>query len=46
MMEIAVVEKLLAGAGEVRDVMAADQAGKGFVPANGEALELFEKLAV
>ena len=46
MMELAVIEKLLAGAGEVRDIMAAYQAGERFLPLNRQPLELLEEGAV
>ncbi len=46
MMELAMIEKLLAGAGEVRNVVAADQAGERFLPANRQPLELLEERAV
>ncbi len=45
-MELAMIEKLLAGAGKVRDVVAADQTGKRLLPANGQPLELLEERAV
>jgi hypothetical protein len=46
MMELAMIEELLAGPGEVRNIVAADQAGKRFLPANSQPLELLEKGAV
>ena len=46
MMELAMIEKLLAGTGEVRDVVAADQAGERLLPADRQALELLEERAV
>jgi hypothetical protein len=45
-MELAVVEKLLAAAGEARTVVPADEAGEGALPVNGQPFEAFEKLAV
>ncbi len=45
-MELPVVEKLLAAAGEVRAVVAAHQTGERALPVNGQAFEPFEKLAV
>ena len=46
MMEMAVVEKLLPGAGESGAVVAADESGERLLPVNRQPLELFEKLAV
>ena len=46
MMELAMIEKLLAGTGKVRDVVAAHQAGKRFLPADRQPLELLEERAV
>ena len=40
------IEKLLAGAGEVRDIVAADQTGKRFLPVDRQPLELLEERAV
>ena len=45
-MEIAMVEKLLAGAGEARLVVAAHQPGEGLLPVDGEAFEFLQKLPV
>ncbi len=45
-MEIAVVQKLLAGAGEARRVVAAHQAGERFLPVDGQAFQLLQKLPV
>jgi hypothetical protein len=43
---MAMIEKLLAAAGETRPVVSADQAGEGALPVDGQAFEAFEKLAV
>jgi hypothetical protein len=45
-MELTMIEKLLAGAGEVGDIVAADQAGKRLLPTDGQPLELLEEGAV
>jgi len=45
-MELAVVEKLLAAAGKVRAVAAADESGERALPVYGEPFEPFEKLTV
>ena len=45
-MELAMIQKLLAGAGEVRDVVAADQTGERFLPVDRQPLELLEERAV
>ena len=46
MMKLAMIEKLLAGTGEVRDVVAAHQTGERFLPADRQPLELLEERAV
>jgi hypothetical protein len=45
-MELAMIEKLLAGTGEMRNVVAADETGEGFLPANRQPFELLEQRAV
>ncbi len=42
-MELAMIEKLLAGAGKVRDVMAAHQARERLLPLNRQPLKLLQK---
>ena len=44
--EIAMVEELLAGAGEARHVVAAHQPGKRFLPVDGQPFQFFQKLPV
>jgi len=46
MVELAVIEKLLAGSGEMRDIVAAHQARERFLPADGQPLELLKERAV
>ena len=45
-MELAMIEKLLAGSGEVRNVVAANEPGERLLPLNRQPLELFEEGAV
>jgi len=45
-MELAVVEKLLAAAGEVGAVASADKSGERALPVDGQPFEPFEKLTV
>ena len=45
-MKGSVVEELLPGAREARHIMAAHQSGERLVPVDGEALELFQELAL
>ncbi len=44
--EVAMVEKFLAAAGETRAVMAADETGEGTLPVDGQAFQAFEKFPV
>jgi hypothetical protein len=46
LMKLPMIEKLLAGAGEVRDVVAAHQPRERFLPAYRQPLELLEERAV
>src|SRR5436309_2903211 len=46
MVELPVIQKLLAGPSEMRDVAPADQAGKRFLPTDSQPLELFEERAI
>src|SRR5712692_8670761 len=46
MVEMAVVQKLLAAPGEARAIAASHKAVEGLLPVDGEALEFFEKLPV
>ena len=46
MVELPMIQKLLAGTGEMRNVVPADQAGKGFLPEDRKPLELLEERAV
>src|SRR5438270_11617153 len=46
MMKLAMVQELLARTGQMRDVVAADQTGERFLPANRQPLELLEESAV
>jgi hypothetical protein len=45
-MESAVVQEFLPGAREARPIMPAHQSGERFVPVDGEAFELLQKLAL
>jgi hypothetical protein len=45
-MELAMIEKLLARTGKMRDIVTADEAGERFLPADGQPLELLEERAV
>jgi len=45
-MELAMIQKLLAGTGEARGVVSADQAGKRILPLDGQPFEAFEKTGV
>ena len=45
-MEIAMVQKLLAGAGKARRIVAAHQAGERLLPVDGQPLQFLQKLAV
>ena len=45
-MELAMVEKLLAGAGKMRDVVAAHQAGERLLPLNRQPFEFLEESGV
>src|ERR1700722_3027739 len=45
-MELAMIEKLLARTGEMRNVVTADQTGEGLLPANRQPLEFLEQRAV
>jgi hypothetical protein len=40
------IEKLLAGSGKMRDIVAADQTGKRLLPADGQPFELLKECAV
>ena len=46
MMELAMIEKLLAGTGKMGNVVAADETGEGFLPANRQPLKFLEQRAV
>jgi len=43
---MAMIEKLLAAAGETRPVVSADQAGEGALPVDGQTFQPFQKLPV
>jgi hypothetical protein len=46
MMELAMIEKFLPGAGKVGNIVAADEAWKRFLPADRQPLEFLEERAV
>ena len=43
MMEMAMIQKLLAGAGKARDVVATDQPGERLLPVDGQPFQLLQK---
>ena len=46
MMELAMIQKLLARSGKARGVVPADQPGQRVLPLDGQPFEPFEKVAV
>ena len=46
MMELAMIQKLLAGSGEARGIVSADQPGQRVLPLDGQPFQAFEKAGV
>jgi len=46
MMELPMIEEFLARSGKMRDVVAANEAGKRFLPAQGKPFEFLEESAI